>query len=182
MSFRSSLGSQIYKAATLAFRKSIYHDWNYPAETTAVSLFIPKSQCVSHMILWNIVRREAISISIQEKMTSLLLCQQSTEGWMQVHMGLQEWQGFKHMKQLMICLRMAYSAADWCYSHVFHSPSQMHYIYIRSGLLSWISPDWSYTDYLKSETYICLTLSFLSFPFRKTNYLSLFAGSYILHN
>lgn len=39
MSLLSSRGVPIYKAATLAFRKSIYHDWNYPAETTTVSLF-----------------------------------------------------------------------------------------------------------------------------------------------
>ena len=65
MSLLFTLGSEIYKAATLAFRKSIHHDWNNPAETTIVSLFIPRSQYISHMMYSNTLRKEAISISTQ---------------------------------------------------------------------------------------------------------------------
>lgn len=66
--FALSLGSQIYKAATLAFRKSIYHDWNYPAETTTVSLFILRSQYISHMIFFkHIETRSNLHINTKEK-------------------------------------------------------------------------------------------------------------------
>lgn len=97
MSLLSSLGSQIYKAATLAFRKSIYHNWNYPAETTTVCLFIPKSQYITYMIFWNTLKR--VIFILKQKMTlhkKVSAFYDFYEYWiLDTGMRLQEWQGFQ---------------------------------------------------------------------------------------